>query len=33
MSNAKVCVITGASGGIGAEVVKKYYNNGYDVGS
>jgi hypothetical protein len=31
MSNARVCVITGASGGIGTEVVKKYYNNGYDV--
>lgn len=30
-SNARVCVITGASGGIGTEVVKKYYNNGYDV--
>lgn len=31
MSNARVCVITGASGGIGTEVVKKYYKNGYDV--
>ena len=31
MSNAKVCVITGASGGIGREVVKKFYKNGYDV--
>ena len=29
MSNARVCVITGAAGGIGTEVVKKYYNNGY----
>ena len=31
MSDARVCVITGASGGIGEEVVKKYYKNGYDV--
>ncbi len=31
MSEKKVCVITGASGGIGKEVVKKYYKNGYDV--
>lgn len=31
MSDKKVCVITGASGGIGKEVVKKYYKNGYSV--
>ncbi len=31
MGDKKVCVITGASGGIGKEVVKKYYKNGYDV--
>ena len=31
MSDARVCVITGASGGIVEEVVKKYYKNGYDV--
>ncbi len=31
MCNAKVCVITGASGGIGAAVVKKYYKNDYKV--
>ncbi len=31
MSEKKVCVITGASGGIGKEVVKKYYKNGYNV--
>ncbi len=31
MSDKKVCVITGASGGIGKEVVKKYYKNGYNV--
>ena len=27
----KVCVVTGASGGIGAKTVKKFYDNGYDV--
>ncbi len=31
MSDKKVCVITGASGGIGKEVVKKYYKNGYSI--
>ena len=27
----KVCVVTGASGGIGAKTVKKFYDNGYNV--
>ena len=27
----KVCIVTGASGGIGSAVVKKFYGNGYDV--
>lgn len=27
----KVCVITGACGGIGTETVKKFYENGYDI--
>lgn len=27
----KVCIITGASGGIGTETVKKFYNNDYDI--
>ncbi len=31
MGDRKVCVITGASGGIGKEVVKKYYKNDYNV--
>jgi NAD(P)-dependent dehydrogenase (short-subunit alcohol dehydrogenase family) len=31
MGDKKVCVITGATGGIGKEVVKKYYKNDYDV--
>ena len=31
MSERKVCVITGATGGIGACMVKKFYENGYDV--
>lgn len=32
MSNGgKVCIISGAAGGIGAAVVKKFYNNGYKV--
>lgn len=32
MSNeGKVCIITGAAGGIGAAVVKKFYDNGYKV--
>ena len=30
MSERKVCVITGATGGIGACMVKKFYENGYD---
>ena len=28
----KVCIVTGASGGIGSAVVKKFYGNGYAVG-
>ena len=31
MSNRKVCVITGATGGIGAAMVKKFYENDFDV--
>lgn len=31
MSDRKVCVVTGASGGIGSRVVRKFYDNGYDV--
>ena len=32
MSNeGKVCVVSGAAGGIGAAVVKKFYDNGYKV--
>lgn len=31
MGERKVCVITGATGGIGACMVKKFYENGYDV--
>ena len=31
MSERKVCVITGATGGIGACMVKKFYENDYDV--
>lgn len=31
MGDRRVCVITGASGGIGKEVVKKYYKNDYNV--
>lgn len=31
MSDRKVCVITGATGGIGACMVKKFYENDYDV--
>ncbi|OLR56666.1 SDR family oxidoreductase [Hornefia porci] len=27
----KVCVVTGASGGIGSAIVKKFYDSGYDV--
>ena len=31
MGERKVSVITGATGGIGARVVRKFYENGYDV--
>ena len=31
MGERKVCVITGATGGIGACMVKKFYENDYDV--
>ncbi|MBQ7246309.1 MAG: SDR family oxidoreductase [Firmicutes bacterium] len=31
MAERKVCVITGATGGIGACMVKKFYENDYDV--
>ena len=31
MGERKVCVITGATGGIGACMVKKFYDNDYDV--
>ncbi len=31
MKNEKVCIVTGASGGIGREVVKKFLDNGYFV--
>lgn len=31
MSERKVAVVTGASGGIGSQVVKKFYENDYDV--
>ena len=31
MKAEKVCIITGAGGGIGKEVVKKFYENGYFV--
>ena len=31
MGERKVCVITGATGGIGACMVKKFYENNYDV--
>ena len=31
MSERKVCVITGATGGIGACMVRKFYDNDYDV--
>ena len=32
MSNeARVAVVTGASGGIGSAIVKKFYENGYSV--
>ena len=31
MGDRKVSVITGATGGIGARVVRKFYENGYDV--
>lgn len=27
----KVCIITGASGGIGTQTVKKFYSNGYSI--
>ena len=27
----KVCVVTGASGGIGSAIVRKFYDSGYDV--
>lgn len=30
-SERKVCVVTGAAGGIGTKVVKKFYDKGYDV--
>jgi len=30
-SEKKVCVVTGAAGGIGTAIVKKFYDNGYDV--
>ena len=29
--NRKVCIVTGATGGIGARVVRKFYENDYDV--
>ena len=31
MSDRKVCVVTGAAGGVGIEVVKKFYAKDYDV--
>ena len=31
MAERKVCVITGATGGIGTCMVKKFYENDYDV--
>lgn len=31
MDNRKVSVVTGATGGIGSRVVRKFYDNGYDV--
>lgn len=31
MAENKVCVVTGASGGIGSRIVKKFYDNGYRV--
>lgn len=31
MAERKICVITGATGGIGACMVKKFYENDYDV--
>ncbi len=31
MSERKVCVVTGAAGGVGIEVVKKFYSKDYDV--
>ncbi|MCR4668427.1 MAG: SDR family oxidoreductase [Clostridia bacterium] len=31
MADRKVCVVTGATGGIGKRVVRKFYANGYDV--
>ena len=30
-ADKKVCVVTGAAGGVGAAVVKKFYDQGYDV--
>lgn len=30
-NNARVVIVTGASGGIGSAVVKKFYENGYNV--
>ncbi len=31
MSERKVAVITGATGGIGTRVIRKFYDNGYDI--
>ena len=31
MADRKVCVVTGATGGMGTCTVKKFYENGYDV--